>query len=721
MVEPCSESARASGPNAIKVAFKKSKDMLQPFYTSGLKNIAEPAYESEPEDEKPVVGTKATRSSFGDIMAQIRGSDHCSSHEKEKGDKVMKNEHERLKACADTPGSGVPASVSDSVDSRRLQKALQDADQHRQKDRQVSRKPLGVKDSNQLPALLSMKKRNHQTSQSEVRLCSHKTFVIYWDPTDPGNHNGSFISRIDDHRDKSDTTKHSCCNSRSIDVKEVAVEMASNIIRAFEKQEDDRVSGHDRRRKGIEPQRPPPYSVVLREVHNMYSQLHRDQIRKLAKTEKALDTDLDTSGRRKKLAEQIQLAAQQSRQRGGAAKNHNNDKPEADKKPSPSKRKKKTPKQIAEEKVARNKECRGLSDITRLRLEPLDRYKPSTVEEQKARTARVADQVRRERAAALQNTEPRTKSSQESNKFAIIIDVAEDDETPSSTREVKKVRRCHPARRVPDSDNESSEEEAKAKAALDSEPVVSDEEKQAAFLADIAVIERAQLAAQEMRKSTQADGIATPKTTGKHKATLPSDDVEKCSQIESRKSAATIEDSGEEADYPLCESSLTPPSTEVRHEFTIEADRLIRENQQQQVNNSEILSHAAAAGDEIQQAPKSPASPTSRGSKRKNEFPDCGEEFPASPSLTSSRPIKKAKQESFSKQAVSSVDHDQKTNVSPAATEEAVQDSVISGEVSSAYTEEKDTGVSGEDDGLIPITEQTEEEKDDEFDYLFEE
>ncbi|CAI9627469.1 hypothetical protein GT037_009269 [Alternaria burnsii] len=521
MVEPCSEYARASGPNAIKAAFMKSKSMLQPLYTTGLRNLAEPAYQSESEDERPVVRKTHTRSSFRDVMAQARGSQDFVPHEKKEEDKVTKNERERPNTRTYTPSSEVPASISDLVDFSRLQKALQDRDQYRRKEPYVLRKPFGIKDSNELPALLSMKKRNHQINQSEVRMCNHKTFVIYWDPDDPSNRNGSFISRVRDHKDRSDMTEHSCCNSRSVDVKEITMRMASSIIEAFDKQEDHHTTGHDERRKGTEPERSPSHSIVLREVHNMYSQLYRHEIRKLVKTEEAVNTKLDARER---------LAAQRLRQRGSASRNcDTNNTPEVDDKPdsalgtNPSKRKRKTPRQSAEEKVARNKERRAFIDIVRVRVEPLDRYKPSTVEEQQVRVTRAADRVRRECAANVQNMEPEAKFSRKSNRFAVAINVGEDDETTSPTQEAKKPRYHRLARRVTDSYGESSEGEAKVEAL------------------------------------------------------------------------------------------------------------------------SKLVSHAAAIGNELEQAPESPSSSAPRGSKRKKVFSDCGEEISASPSSLSPRLMKMAK------------------------------------------------------------------------------
>jgi hypothetical protein len=367
-------------------------------------------------------------------------------------------------------------------------------------------------------------------------MCNHKTFVIYWDPDDPSNRNGSFISRVRDHKDRSDMMEHSCCNSKSVDVKELTMEMASSIIEAFEKQEDDHITGHDGRRKGIKPERPPCHSIVLREVHNMYFQLYRHEIRKLVKTEQAVNMKLDAKER---------LAVQRLRQRGSAAKNRDNNTSEVDDKPdsalgtSFSKRKRKTPRQIAEEKAARNKERRAFIDIVRVRVEPLDRYKPSTVEEQQARATRAADQVRRERAANVQNMEPETKFSWKSNRFAVVIDMAEDNETTSPTQEAKKPRYHRLARRVTDSYGESSEAEAKVEAF------------------------------------------------------------------------------------------------------------------------SELVSHAAAIGNELKLATLAPASAASRGSKRKKAFSDCGEEISASSSSLSPRLIKKAKQGSFSEQIALSIEQNQ--------------------------------------------------------------
>jgi hypothetical protein len=139
----------------------------------------------------------------------------------------------------------------------------------------------------------------------------------------------------------------------------------------------------------------------------------------------------------------------------------------------------------------------------------------------------------------VQNMEPETKFSWKLNRFAVVIDMAEDNETTSPTQEAKKPRYHRLARRVTDSYDESSEGEAKVEAL------------------------------------------------------------------------------------------------------------------------SELVSHAAAIGNELKQAPESPASAASRGSKRKKAFSDCGEEISASPSSLSLRLIKKAKQRSFFEQIASSIEQNQ--------------------------------------------------------------
>ena len=244
------------------------------------------------------------------------------------------------------------------------------------------------------------------------------------------------------------------------------------------------------------------------------------------------------------------LRAQKSRQTSSAAKPVNSDVSKGRNKSSsasvsgssPSTKKRKTPKQIAEEKVARNRKRKGLSEIARIRAEPVDRFKPTTVDERDARLAGVAQQVRHERAAETKKSPSVTKPSSKSKKFVVAIDPDEDAETIPRRRVAKKTT-LPPAPMFSDSEHEHSEEKivtkrsattksksqymSKPERALlegiakaeqeereryaqdEPEPSLTSEEKEAAFRAEIEVIERAQLAAQKRKLSETEDDTAS--------------------------------------------------------------------------------------------------------------------------------------------------------------------------------------------------------------------
>jgi hypothetical protein len=135
----------------------------------------------------------------------------------------------------------------------------------------------------------------------------------------------------------------------------------------------------------------------------------------------------------------------------------------------------------------------------------------------------------------------------------------------------------------------------------DPEPALSKDEKEAAFLAEIAAIKRAQIAAQIIKSTEEADDAAS-KPNRKRKATPHSDELEQSSPKKSRnqhKSAATIENSDEEADFALPEASPALPHTEVRREFTVTADELIERVQQHQEEKEGRRKTAIEKGDEV--------------------------------------------------------------------------------------------------------------------------
>ncbi|CAG5188275.1 uncharacterized protein ALTATR162_LOCUS11917 [Alternaria atra] len=676
VTESCSEYVRSSGPNAIKAAFKKSKGTGHAFYATGMRNVTELAFESQSGDEKPIVRKQSTRVSFGDIMAQARGTHDVVTQEKKKGDKTKK---ERPYARADTPHLGAPVGACGSLKMNRASEASGYGNQYQLENPHISHQPLGIIDTSQLPALLSMSRRNHQTNQSEVSLCDHKNFVIYWDPDDPCNRNGSFIARIADCEETFQTAQATGHYRRKdVNVEKMAIEMATEIINKFNKEENEWLTGQDRQRKFKEPRRLPTHSILLREVHNMYSQLFRNKHSQLAKTKEALRMKLGAGERRKELAEKTQLEAQRSRQCCGTAKARNNnnlegsDKPDSASDSSPSRGKKKTPKQIAREKVARNKERRGMTEIARICAEPLDRFKPSTVEKQQAQEARARKQVRRERAT-------KSKFSQKLKSFVTVTDAEEDDETAATRRATKATRR--PARRISDSDNNCSEEEVVKKRKFatklksrrmtrgdrallasiaqaeqeerekytraetevaqeetsEPEPALSKAQKEAAFFADIAAIERAQLAAHEKCKSVVVDESI---------ADVRDEKIDGYTEVvEARTTAMLVE--------PLAEK----------------------------------IEHTANVGDKSElppppmQTPKLPTSSASRVSKRKNSFPDAGEELSSFSTPPFSRPIKKARQNDFLKNIVPTVEQDRKSGTPPAIAVESVKDSMVVREI----------------------------------------
>jgi hypothetical protein len=123
-------------------------------------------------------------------------------------------------------------------------------------------------------------------------------------------------------------------------------------------------------------------------------------------------------------------------------------------------------------------------------------------------------------------------------------------------------------------EQEESEQYAQAEAgaaqqaARDSTPPLSEEEKEAAFQAEIEAIERAQLVAQK-RKTAELEETTSPHTNKKRKAMPLLDDEEKSPQKKrrkQRKSAATIEDSDEEAEFVHPEANSALPHTEVGEE-----------------------------------------------------------------------------------------------------------------------------------------------------------
>ncbi|KAI4923100.1 uncharacterized protein J4E92_007853 [Alternaria infectoria] len=506
----------------------------QHLYITGMRNLQELVYESEDEDEKPIVRKTCPKTSFQDIMAQARTSRNMVTEDRKRSDTGKEKEPEGSDARADTPRSRVQASMSGAIGLSRAQEAPRENDQYHPEDPLLERHTSTIKDTNHLQF-----KRDQYSS---VPLCQHLELFLDWNMNDPDNRKGSWILNIEKYEDPSPWAEHQHC--AGVDVTKMADALAMRIIKKFTRLDNERVSRDFDR--GISCRRPPAKQRLTRELCNMYSQIHRGKESKLVDEKEALRESLIAAEWRKELAGESLLRAQKSGQSSGAAKFLNNDVSEARTKSSsasvsassPSTKKRKTPKQIAEEKVARNRKRKGLSEIARIRAEPVDRFKPTTVDERNARLAGAAQLVRHERAAETKKSPCVTKPSSKSKKSAVAINPNEDVETISRRRVTKKTT-LPPAPIFSDSENEHSEgeidtkrnantksksqhmskperallkgiakaeqEERERYAQDESEPLPTSEEKEAAFRAEIEAIGLAQLAAQKRKLSEVED------------------------------------------------------------------------------------------------------------------------------------------------------------------------------------------------------------------------
>ncbi|KAI4640766.1 hypothetical protein J4E93_008358 [Alternaria ventricosa] len=507
----------------------------QYLYATGMNNLQELSYESA--DEQPIVRETGPKTSFEEIMAQAKTSRDMVTEDRKKANTAEKKKSEGSNARADTPRSQVQASMPGAIGLSRAQKAPRENDQYHPEEPLLERHSFAVKDTNHL--------RYNRDQYSSVPMCQHLELFLDWNMDDPDNRKGSWILNIEKYEDPSPWAEHQHC--AGVDVTKMADALAMRIIKKFTRLDNERVSRDFDR--GISCRRPPAKQRLTRELCNMYSQIHRGKESKLVDEKEALRESLDAAERRKELAGESLLRAQKSRQTSGAAKPVNNDVSNGRNKSSsaslsvssPSTKKRKTPKQIAEEKVARNRKRKGLSEIARIRAEPVDRFKPTTVDERDARLAGVAQQVRHERAAETKKSPSVTKPPSKSKKSAVAINPDEDAETISRRRVTKKTT-LPPVPMFSDSENEHSGGEiatkndgttksrsqhmSKSERALlkgiakaeqeererytqdEPEPLTTSEEKEAAFRAEIEAIGLAQLAAQKRKLSETED--ATP-------------------------------------------------------------------------------------------------------------------------------------------------------------------------------------------------------------------
>ena len=371
---------------------------------------------------------------------------------------------------------------------------------------------------------------------------------------DPDNRKGSWIFNIVKYEDVSPWSEHHRCDG--VHVPKMADAMATKMTKKFVRVEDERLSDRDIA-DGKAPRRTPVKPRLTRELCNMYNQIQRTKDPKPVGREEALPDGLKAAERRKELAEEKLLLAKKSIQRAGTAVSVNEDDSKGGSKSASASasdsssytRKSKTPNQIAEEKVARRRKRKGLSDITRIPSERTNRFKSSTADERDTRAASVVEQDRRQRAVETHGKASATKTSRKPKKFAISTNANEDAATtplPRATKKTKKTKKTiqPPVPVFSESEDEHSEEEVitkrkvapksklqhmnKAEQILlnggiaqgeqqereqyaqdEAEPELTQEEKDAIFKAEIEAIERAQLAARKRQFSETGENSSS--------------------------------------------------------------------------------------------------------------------------------------------------------------------------------------------------------------------
>ncbi|KAI1688143.1 hypothetical protein KJE20_01320 [Pyrenophora tritici-repentis] len=247
----------------------------------------------------------------------------------------------------------------------------QPTNSYRPERRYLSRNVVRPSNFAELGAIFVPKKVHHERENcSSVSFCDHQEFYIAWDAHDPHNNHGSYKPHMQRFEDRSPWAEHQNCPPPNIPA--CLKKLARKIIGKFEGMENGRLSYLDIK-DGKAPRRAPPIQRVEREVQNMYSQMFRGKYDEIIEVKGAMRAKFDAGTRRKEQAKQIWLQAKLDGHRGEIAKGINVDELEDDT-PIVKQKTKKTPKQIAEDRVQRSRLRKGLAVKTKAAPEPSDRY-----------------------------------------------------------------------------------------------------------------------------------------------------------------------------------------------------------------------------------------------------------------------------------------------------------------------------------------------------------
>jgi hypothetical protein len=579
------------GNESLKALQKRNKSVGTLFHLSDHKNVADLVDDSDLETEKPPVRKTPTKSLFGSLLGEARrGGQDTVTPEKMKENQERKAIYEQAMARPAISQPKLPTGLPSLNELARVTQALQDgtafhgdsyrpdyrpnndrpASTYRPESPRLSHSTPRPTNSNQLGGIFSVKKSSNHKNFSSVSFCDHQEFTIDWHPKDPMNDQGSWQAKMVKFDDRSPWEQHVHC--KEADVRAKVQQLAEKIIGKYEDMENGNLSKRAQS-QGERPGRSPPKARVEREVQNMYPRLHR----KIIEKKEALRVKLDAADCRKEEAEKLQKRAQEDVQRGEKAKGLDIDDLEDDDEPIITKKTKRSAKQIAEQKVARNrqrKEARGTTEL-------LDRFRPSTADE---RQTKLGKQVRNNRAATQSNTgakqgkSPATKPTQAPPKPRNgKRPVKSDDESDGSP--VKKITKTHKkqdAASKPKPREMTAEERALLEGitqAEQGEHAQSEAEPETDAQAEdeeAAATERAKLFGKPAKPSK-------PEPSKKRKATDDAELSPKKKGKKEHKSAAIIEDSDEEADYELPEVPSDRHEAPVRQGWAAEAEELVEE------------------------------------------------------------------------------------------------------------------------------------------------
>jgi hypothetical protein len=580
--------------NSLKDRQKRNRGIGSVFHFSGLNNVAE-LVDEEIAIEKPLAPKTPIKPSLSNLLGEARkgGQDIVTPKQNEE-DQDRKAEYERANARPTTSQPQLLNGLLSLHELAQVTRALQDGtafrgdsyrpdyrpnNEYRPESPQLSQSSPRPTNTNQLRNIFSAKKTSQHKNFSSVSFCDHQEFTIDWNPDDPMNDRGSWRASMNRFEDRSPWEQHQYCQKP--DVRAKVTRLTKKIIGKFDDMEKGRLTGRDLRH-GALPRRSPPKPHVEREVQKMYSQLHRGKTEKLVEKREALRVKLDAAERRKEETEMLHKRAQEDRQRGEKAKGLAIDDLEDDDEPVTTKKSRKAPKQIAEEKVARNRQRKQAKGT----IEPVDRFRPITADERKTKTPATNTTTTPQKSKKTKAAAASGDNSDELAKNAATKKITNTNKKQEPASKPKPRGMTAEERALLSSIIQAEKEEeyedqytlAESEAEVEEHDTPSEEDNNEEELRnEVAALERAKLIGKTTKLSKPEPKIMVQSSKKRKAATSTSEDAPK-SRSKKHKSAAIIENSDEEADYELPDvPSPHIPETAVRQGWAAGVEELVEE------------------------------------------------------------------------------------------------------------------------------------------------